>query len=101
MGLTREEEYVRRRRSNTALELYPYLSRLGAVPIAVIQSTRDSYLPAREARALFGADTPRHAFHAIEARNHSFGGARDLLYQTLRESIEWVEGAVAHPGAAS
>ncbi|MGC4082577.1 MAG: hypothetical protein QM736_10815 [Vicinamibacterales bacterium] len=29
VGLTREEEYVRRRRATTALELYPYLHRLG------------------------------------------------------------------------
>lgn len=101
MGLTREEEYVHRRRSRTALELYPYLSRIAGVPVALIQSTRDSYLPAREARALFGADTPLRAFHAIDARNHSFGGAREHLYDALRDSMAWIEEAGGHAGGAS
>lgn len=91
MALTREEEYVRRRRSSASLELYPYLPRLGDVPLSVIQSTRDTYLPAREARLLFGPDTARRALHAIDARNHSFGGARDALYAALRASLQWVQ----------
>jgi type IV secretory pathway VirJ component len=91
VGLTREEEYVhRRRRPVAALELYTYLPQLRDVPLSVIQSTRDNYLPARDARALFGDDTPRRTLHAIEARNHSFAGARPLLYSTLRASLAWV-----------
>jgi fermentation-respiration switch protein FrsA (DUF1100 family) len=92
MGLTKEEEHVRwrRRRQTTELEIYDYLPRLADLPVAVIQSTRDNYLPADQARTLFGADTDRRQFHAIEARNHSFAGARPLLYETLRSSLEWV-----------
>lgn len=92
MGLTREEEYVRRRRAPGALELYPYLPRLRDLPVSVIQSTRDTYLPASEARLLFGADTPLRELHPIDARNHSFGGARDRLYDALRASLAWVDG---------
>jgi len=62
----------------------------------VIQSTRDNYLPADQARSLFGSDTDRRQFHAIDARNHSFAGARPLLYETLRSSLDWVE-QVAKP----
>ena len=70
------------------LDIYEYLPRLGAVPISVIQSTHDSYLPADAARALFGADTDRRQFHAVEARNHSFSRrARPLLYETLHASL--------------
>ena len=91
MGLTREEEYVHRRRlPDAALELYTYLPRLGDVPLSVIQSTRDNYLPAGAARRLFGEDTPLRVFHAIDARNHSFAGSRPLLYSTLRASLAWV-----------
>lgn len=91
MGLTKEEEHVRwrRRRQATELEIYDYLPRLD-LPLAVIQSTRDNYLPADQARNLFGSDTDRRQFHAIDARNHSFAGARPLLYETLRSSLEWV-----------
>jgi hypothetical protein len=74
-----------------ALELYPYIPQLGDVPLSVIQSTRDNYLPADAARELFGADTPRRVLHAVDARNHSFSGARDVLYSTLRSSLAWVE----------
>jgi pimeloyl-ACP methyl ester carboxylesterase len=101
MGLTKEEEHVRwrRRRQSTELEIYDYLPRLANMPVSVIQSTRDNYLPAEQARSLFGADTDRRQFHAIEARNHSFAGARPALYETLRASIEWVMRA-AIPRAA-
>lgn len=101
MGLTREEEYVRRRRATSALELYPYLSRLGLVPLSVIQSTRDTYLPAADARTLFGPDEPRRVLHAIEARNHSFGGARDRLYESLHESLDWVGELRSEAGGGS
>ncbi|MFN7982752.1 MAG: AcvB/VirJ family lysyl-phosphatidylglycerol hydrolase [Vicinamibacterales bacterium] len=92
IGLTREEEYVhRRRRATEALELYQYLPQLGSIPLSVIQSTGDNYVPAREARQLFGADTPVRRLHAIEARNHSFSNARPQLYETLRTSLVWLD----------
>jgi len=92
VALTREEEYVHHHLEPVLpFELYPYLPQLGDIPVSVIQSTRDNYLPAREARELFGKDTPRRTLHAVEARNHSFGGARDRLYSTLRSSLAWVE----------
>jgi len=97
IGLTREEEYVRRRRRpDVALELYAYLPRLGDLPLSVIQSTRDRYLPAADARVLFGSDTPRRVLHAVDARNHSFAGARPRLYALLHDSLAWV-GRYAPP----
>jgi len=97
MGLTREEEHVRwrRRRESTELLIYDYLPRLGPMPIAVIQSTHDNYLPSDSARVLFGSDTDRRQFHEIVARNHSFSGARPLLYQTLRSALEWISSCNA------
>lgn len=99
MALTREEEYVhRRRRPGVALELYTYLPRLGALPVTVIQSTQDNYLNAHDARALFGPDTSRRAFHAIDATNHSFKGARPALYRTLRDALAWTEARMPPVG---
>ena len=100
VGLTREEEYVRwyeriagrpRARVPTMLEVYEYLPRLGPVPISVIQSTHDNYLPAAQARTLFGPDTDRRQLHPIESRNHSFTDARRELYDEIRASIAWVD----------
>jgi fermentation-respiration switch protein FrsA (DUF1100 family) len=99
VALTKEEEYVRRQRrgANAAkeepqmLELYDYLPSLGDIPISVIQSTHDNYLPAMAARALFGPDGARRQLHAIEARDHSFGGARPEMYDAVEASLEWIE----------
>jgi len=83
VALTKEEEYV-------MADVYPYLPRLAGMPVAVIQSTRDHYLPAAAARALFGPDRPDRWFQAIPARNHSFGGARDELYAAMERSLRWI-----------
>ena len=83
IALTKEEEYVN-------VEVYQYLPRLAGMPVAVIQSTRDHYLPADAARALFGPDRPGRWFQAITARNHSFGGARDELYAAIGHSLRWI-----------
>ena len=119
VALTREEEYVkwfgrrwRRAQANAArnssnggtpaattpqmVQLYEYLPRLGDLPITVIQSTNDKYLPAAQARVLFGPDTPVRRFISIEARNHSFAGARDRLYDALHAALDR-ETAAMHP----
>lgn len=100
IALTREEEYVKwyrrlRRRNPIAQELemvalYEYLPRLEQTPVAVIQSTRDHYLPAAEARQLFGPDTPYRWLQPVEARNHSFGGARQQLYAAMKRALDWL-----------
>lgn len=96
IGLTREEEYVHRRRTRVAFPLYEYLPQLGDLPLTVIQSTRDNYLPADAARSLFGDDTPVRRFESIDARNHSFAGARSQLYATLKASLRWLDLARTH-----
>ena len=102
VALTKEEEYVkrlgrlrRRGRPPTGpemVEVYDYLPRLGAMPIAVVQSTRDNYLPAAAARKLFGPDNPHRWFQPIEAGNHSFSGARPQLYEAIDRSLTWIDG---------
>jgi pimeloyl-ACP methyl ester carboxylesterase len=108
IALRIEEEYVRRlplqlRRpapvatpspddEPTMAAPYESIRRFGALPLAVIQSTHDNYLPASEARKLFGPDTQRHHFEAIESSNHSFGGARNAMYGAVREALGWIEG---------
>jgi hypothetical protein len=104
VALTREEEYVkwferwRHRPPPSAapvmVAVYEYLPRLAQMPIAVIQSTHDNYLPAADARALFGPDTPHRWFQSIQARNHSFGGARPQMYQAMERSLDWIQGLI-------
>lgn len=85
VALTREEEYV-----ETA-DVYDYLRRLHDLPLAVVQSTRDAYLPAAAARELFGPDRAHRRFQAVEARDHSFAGAREDLYRAMAGALEWID----------
>jgi hypothetical protein len=104
IALTREEEYVTERhrlrlpharsRERVMVQVYDYLPRLASMPVAVVQSTRDGYLPADEARRLFGPDTPYRWLQPIQARNHSFGGAREEMYRAAQRSLEWIESVI-------
>jgi len=108
VALTREEEYVhrlRRRRSApleppemVMLDNYEYLPRLRDLPLAIIQSTHDDYLPAEEARRLIGPDSALRQLHPIRSKNHSFTDAREALYDQMRTSLAWV--AHLHAAAA-
>jgi fermentation-respiration switch protein FrsA (DUF1100 family) len=103
IALTKEEEYVhwfRRTRDASVrttpeepsmVEVYEYLPRLGALPLYVIQSTHDGYLPADKARALFGSDTERRRFQPIESDNHNFSDKRDEMYAAAREALAFIE----------
>ena len=109
VALTKEEEYVRwfgrslhhlaeavplpaavapETHVPTMVQLYEYLPLLRELPLTVIQSTHDKYLPAADARALFGPDTPVRTFIVIDARNHSFAGARDEMYAAVHGTLE-------------
>jgi hypothetical protein len=103
VALTKEEEYVRHYRVKRGespsdmptrelveFQTYEYLDQLRAVPLVVIQSTRDSYLPADAARALFGPDTESRKLYAIPAQNHGFGGARGEMFARMADSLRWL-----------
>lgn len=72
------------------LQTYGALPELGAIPVAVIQSTRDDYVPAAEARRLFGPDTPSRELVPITAADHNFAGALAELYAQMERSLEWI-----------
>jgi pimeloyl-ACP methyl ester carboxylesterase len=103
VALGDEEEYARDRgprrsgdppevsaRELPALRPYDVLARLAGLPVAVIQSTGDGYLPAARAQELFGRDDEWRRFHAIQAGSHTFAGARDALYEQARLALEWI-----------
>jgi hypothetical protein len=59
-------------------------------PCALIQSTRDDFLPARKALPLFGADSALKKFFAVEARNHRFSGGWEKFRKALADSLSWI-----------
>jgi len=56
----------------------------------VIQASGDHYLPAAQARALFGPDSPTRRFLTIDARNHRFNGGESAFSAALVEAVAWV-----------
>jgi fermentation-respiration switch protein FrsA (DUF1100 family) len=97
VGLTGEEEYVAaghgqdaQHNSADPLHTYQMLPTIGRTPIAVIQSTNDEYVPAAEARELFGPDTSSRRLYVIEADNHNFGNALPALYADMARSFAWI-----------
>jgi fermentation-respiration switch protein FrsA (DUF1100 family) len=69
---------------------YPAIARLGALPIAVIQSAGDSYVPAAESRRLFGPDTATRRLYEVNSRYHSFVFSLGETYRCLDEALDWV-----------
>jgi hypothetical protein len=109
IALTREEEYVRHHRrwrpgdeqsaASDGEELvmaapYALLAQVRA-PVCVIQSDKDEYVSAVEARTLFGPDTDLRRLYAIQSSNHSFSDARTELYAAMRASLVWLAGPSA------
>jgi pimeloyl-ACP methyl ester carboxylesterase len=104
VALTKEEEHVVHYRQKTdgpqpgaperelvEIKTYEYLPRLAPVPVTVIQSTRDGYIPASSARQLFGADTELRRLVPVESANHSFSGGTDILFRETEAALEWVQ----------
>jgi fermentation-respiration switch protein FrsA (DUF1100 family) len=94
IALTREEEFVGVPSTTggppAMLLTYPSLPAIGAIPVAVIQSTHDDYIPAAEARALFGPDTDMRTFRPIESTDHTFQGGVADLYREMTNCFAWI-----------
>jgi hypothetical protein len=82
------------------IQTYPAIDLFGSIPIAVIQSNGDSYVPGEEARRLFGPDTPTRRLYQVKASNHGFSGGKDELLRDLDEALTWIEGLGQTGGGA-
>ncbi len=112
LALTKEEEHVKRsrrrrgvippgtpKRELVVIDTYEQLQQL-AIPIEVIQSTRDHYLSAADARERFGPDTGSRRLVAVDARNHGFRSAHDAVLTQLRSALSWIGELQAARAAA-
>lgn len=104
IALTRESDYLKApdpaRRppqiqvdEKERIQLYPAIALAGDAPLAVIQSAGDKYVPAAEARTLFGPDTPTRRLYEVDARNHGFAGGRAELLRDLEDALHWIEAS--------
>ncbi len=66
------------------------ISRLTPVPIAMLQSSHDEFVPVRESRQLFDAAQEPKRYFAIDAQNHRFDGNLAEFHRSLQEALQWL-----------
>ena len=118
LALTRESDYLKapdpadrppevQLDEKGRIQLYPALDLIGPVPVAVIQSTHDRYVPSAESRRLLGADTRTRRLYEVESRGHGFSGGEETLLRDLDDALRWIgeswgpEGGGATSGGPS
>jgi fermentation-respiration switch protein FrsA (DUF1100 family) len=102
IALTRETDFIRapdpadrppeiQVDEKERIQLYPAIALAGDIPLAVIQSAGDKYVPADEARRLLGPDTPTRRLYEVAAKNHGFSGGREEMLRDLEDALRWIE----------
>jgi Bacterial virulence protein (VirJ) len=71
-------------------DTYQRIPLIAPLPFSLIQSTGDDFLPAAEAKKLFGSESETDKFFAVEAHNHRFSGGSAAFSESLRESVSWI-----------
>jgi fermentation-respiration switch protein FrsA (DUF1100 family) len=71
-------------------DTYDRIPEISPLPVALIQSTRDDFLPADSAHLLFGNESPLKKFFAVAAENHRFSGGWPEFQKCLGKSLEWI-----------
>lgn len=67
-----------------------YLPKIAPLPVFVIQSSGDQFIPNEEAEAMFvTTKRPKH-FALIHANNHSFESNRDGFFAALQQGMQWI-----------
>jgi dienelactone hydrolase len=72
--------------------VYALIAALAPRRCAVVQASGDQYLPASEARALFGPDADTRWFIEVKAKNHRFAGAEVAFEHALVDAVGWASG---------
>ena len=73
-------------------DLREYVSRVAPLPLVMVQSTRDEFVPFATARGLFAAAAEPKRLFLIDASNHRFSDKRGELHARLGEALAWLDG---------
>jgi dienelactone hydrolase len=74
-----------------------YVGRLAPVPLVMIQSTHDDFVPVVKAREIFAHAQEPKQLVVLDARNHRFEGQRDAFWQALDRTLAWFDTLAAKP----
>jgi len=67
-----------------------FIASVSPVPLVMIQSTKDEYVPEAEYRLLEQTARNPKKLVLIDARNHRFGGRRPELHRAVFDALEWI-----------
>lgn len=67
-----------------------FLPQVTPLPLLMIQATKDAYVTAEKARAMFAAAQEPKQFKLINAQNHRFDDNHPEFFRTLREGLQWI-----------
>jgi len=68
-----------------------FVGKLTPIPLMVIQSTHDDFVPLATAQEIFGRAQEPKQIAFIEARDHRFEGERPAFWQALDRALAWFE----------
>jgi dienelactone hydrolase len=81
--------YITKKRPNEpTYSAMSYMPRISPLPLVMLQSTKDEYVPRVEAERLFGAARDPKRLVTIAAQNHRFDGAQAEFFRQLRQALE-------------
>jgi fermentation-respiration switch protein FrsA (DUF1100 family) len=69
-----------------------YIHRVTPLPLWMIQSIKDEYVPLDKSRGLFSAALEPKRFSTIDANNHRFEGNQSELFRLIQEGLRWLNG---------
>jgi fermentation-respiration switch protein FrsA (DUF1100 family) len=74
-----------------AFSTLPYVPRVAPLPLMIIQSAKDRYVPEKDRDLLFSAAIQPRRRIFLHAGGHSFPGARKLFFKELRTGLQWLQ----------
>ena len=83
-----------------AFQTETYLPQVTPLPIFVIQSSNDQFIPNEDAEELFIQTRHPKRFTLIHAHDHSFNGKRAEFFTALQQGLHWIAQHNQHAGEA-
>ncbi|MBZ5516917.1 MAG: hypothetical protein LAN62_19125 [Acidobacteriia bacterium] len=74
-----------------------YVGKLPPVPLTMIQSAHDEFVPLEKAREIFASAGEPKQIVCVEAKDHHFENQRPAFYQALDRAFAWFETLAAKP----
>ncbi len=69
----------------------PYVPEVAPLPLMIIQSAKDRFVPEKDRNLLFSAAIQPRRRIFLHAGGHSFPGARKRFFEELKIGLEWVQ----------